>query len=65
MTCLIGCASCPPRITATDLGPRPRVPEFTLEEVQATPPSVWEKVAIYFAESIGYQKKAAAALGGK
>jgi hypothetical protein len=37
------------------------VPEFTLEEVQATPMSVWDKVTNYFAEAIGFQKKAKAA----
>jgi hypothetical protein len=34
------------------------VPEFTLEEVLTTPESVFEKMSRYFAESIGFAKKA-------
>jgi len=34
------------------------VPEFTQQEVEKTPLSVWEKVTNYFVESIGFQKKA-------
>jgi hypothetical protein len=37
------------------------VPEFSLEEVKATPDSVFEKMSRYFAAAIGYQRKAQAA----
>jgi len=34
------------------------VPEFTLDEVMKTPDSVFEKMSRFFAESIGFAKKA-------
>jgi hypothetical protein len=34
------------------------VPEFTMDEIIATPDSVFEKISRFFAESIGFGKKA-------